>query len=157
MRATLKFLHEVATVGCAGGAAAQLLVSYAPSEDPRTLAALRAVALDICHWITLPSLALALVSGLLSLALHRAFQSAEWVWAKALMTPLLLEGTVIGILGPARSAAELTAAAAAGEALNVRAMAETLRIERYGLLLMLALFGAQIALAVWRPRVKRPA
>jgi len=158
MKATLKFLHEIATVGVMGGTVVQLVLwSVAQSRTVHEQALLYEAGVTICKAIVLPSLVLVLLSGVLTMSRHKSFHNPEWVWIKLLMTPLVLEGTLIGVVGPAESAAELTRAMAAGQAVDPADLAHTLRLGTVGLVLILGLYGANVALAIWRPRVKKAA
>jgi hypothetical protein len=49
-----------------------------------------------------PSLALVLISGLVSMIVHTPFQNAGWVWLKALLGFPLFVGTLITIDGLAQ-------------------------------------------------------
>ena len=156
MKATLKFLHEIATVGVMGGSIAQLVIWAVAGGRPLSeQVMLYEAALAICKAVVLPSLVLVLLSGVLTMSRHKSFHSPEWVWVKLLMTPLVLEGTLIGVLGPAESAAELTRAMAAGQTVDPADLAHTLRLGTVGLVLVLGMYVANVALAIWRPRVRR--
>ena len=78
MRRLLKFLH---TMGSAGllGAMASLVVMLSLSPAPSALAgyaATRGAMGAVATWIFLPALAVTLMSGLLAMALNRAFLNA---------------------------------------------------------------------------------
>jgi hypothetical protein len=155
MKAWLKFFHEVGTVGAMGAVSIQLLLSFvAAARPPAEHAVLREVMLILCRGFLLPSLVLVIVSGLLSMGLHRPFQRAEWVLVKALTTPLVFEGTVLAIDAPARGAVKHAASLAAGDLSAAGPLNELLRLERWGLVIALVLYTANIALAVWRPRLR---
>ena len=142
-----------------GGVAAQMvLANMGPGLSPAEHAILRQVIWRLAQWVTGPSLALVLLSGVLAMAFHRAFQNAQWVMVKVLMTPLLLEGSFLAILSPARGAARLTQAIADGRLEVVDKLDRLLVRERWGLWVMVVLFTAQIVLGVWRPKLadRRP-
>lgn len=162
----MKFLHEIGTVGVMGAVAAQLVLSnWGPTLSPADHALVREGIAVMCRALLLPSLLLVLLTGALAMAVNRAYHSADWAWAKALMTPLVFEATLVAIDSPARAAVKLSQRVAAGDASAAGPLAETLWHEQGGLWVAMVLFTAQIALAVWRPKrrsalpsdVRRPA
>jgi hypothetical protein len=90
----LKFVHVIAAIGLIGSLVAFAALALwfrriAPNEGPTLLAA--------TSWafarVTLPSMALLWISGLLSLAARPAWLEAGWVWVK-----LVLGFALTGIL-----------------------------------------------------------
>ncbi len=158
-RRTLKFLHEIGTVGVMGGVLAQLVLSWTGAAmDPAGHATVRQVIVQLCTWLLFPSLLLVLVSGVLAMANNKAFHSADWVIVKALMTPLVFEATLVAVWGPARQAATLTAKVAGGDASAADGLADVLWHEQGGLWIALFLFTTNVVLSIWRPkRRSRPA
>lgn len=157
LKRSLKLLHELGTVGLMGGMAAQMVLAAASTElAPGDFAVVRRVIVNLSQWLLLPSLMLVLVSGAFSIAAHKPFLSAEWALVKALMTPLVLEGTFLMVIRPAKAAAKLSAAIAEGTASDKAPalLAKNLRDESWGLWIMMVLFLAQIVLAIWRPRLR---
>jgi putative copper export protein len=68
MKKLLKFLHLVASAGLLGGLATYLVLAMlVPGENPDAFAAIRRGIHVLAEWVILPSLLLALVSGLLSI------------------------------------------------------------------------------------------
>jgi hypothetical protein len=155
MKRALKWLHEIAAVGVTGSFAACLvLVATAPTHSLVGYAAVRAGIAAIAKWLLVPSLALVLISGLLAIAVNRAFHDAGWVWFKALLGISMFEGTLITVGAGARRAAELSAAAVSGGG-NAVELAQVQRSEWGSLWFLLFLCVINIVLAVWRPRLLR--
>jgi len=157
MRKTLKFLHTLAACGLIGGLAcyAAILIFAAPHDAaaPAYAHARRAIQV-LANYILLPSLAVALVSGLLSMAVHRPFQEMRWVWAKALLGISMFEAT-LGIIGSkADYAAKVSAEIAAG-AVAPDALQSALHTEWNSIFAVFALSVVNVVLGVWRPRLVR--
>ncbi|NJK88777.1 MAG: hypothetical protein HC923_04845 [Myxococcales bacterium] len=158
MKRTLKFLHEIGTVGVMGAVSVMLILSSfgkgLPIEDH---AILREVIRLTSRLLLIPSLLIVLASGLIAMAVHKPYHNAGWVWAKLVTTPLVLEATLIAIDGPAQIAAKLSAKAAAGDAAAMTALEKVLRHEQGGLWVALFLYTANVALGVYRPKKRRRA
>lgn len=157
MKRALKFLHEISAVGVIGSFAACLvLVATAPAHSLVGYAAVRAGIAAIAKWLLVPSLALVLISGLLAIAVNRAFHNAGWAWVKALLGISMFEGTLITVGSGARRAAELSEAAVNGRG-NATELSQVLHSEWGTLWFLLFLTVVNIVLAVWRPRFSRRA
>jgi hypothetical protein len=153
----MKILHEIGAAGVMGAFAACLvLAARGPTQPLVAYAAVRQSIAAISQWLLLPSFALVLVSGLLAIAVNRAFHNAAWAWVKALLGVSVFEGTLVTINASARHAAELATLAANGQG-DAAQLAQVLRTERGGLWIMMALSLVNIVLAVWRPRLYRHA
>jgi hypothetical protein len=151
----LKTLHEIGAVGVLGSLAACLvLAATAPTGSLVAYAAVRQGMAAIMHWLLVPSLAVVLVSGLLAIALNRAFHNAGWAWVKALLGIGMFEGTLLTVGAGARRAADLSALAATGVG-DPAQLAQVIRSEWGGLWVLLTLSIVNILLAVWRPRLGR--
>ena len=111
----MKFMHTLGAIGQIGAMACLIvLLSYAPAPTSQSEYALMRGAMGgIATWIFLPSLALVLISGLLAMALNRAYQNAGWAWAKLLTGILIFEWGFAAIQGPMQQEAELSARALA--------------------------------------------
>ncbi|MGB5494333.1 MAG: hypothetical protein WBM97_07630, partial [Sedimenticolaceae bacterium] len=84
MRPLLKFLHTMGAIGMIG-AMASLLILLTFTPEPSSLneyARIRMAMGGIAEWLLLPSLGLALFSGLWSMGYTASFHNAGWVWAK---------------------------------------------------------------------------
>jgi hypothetical protein len=158
MQRLLKILHEVGAVGVLGSFAACLviIVTGPPQQSLVAYAATRHAIAEICRWMLVPSLAVALISGLLAIAANRAYANAGWAWVKALLGIGMFEGTLVTVGASARHAAELSALAVAGNPDPVQ-LAGVLRTEWGGLWMLLVLSLVNIVLGVWRPRFGRAA
>ena len=69
LRKTMKFLHTVASAGMIGGLLAYgVLLVYAPQDTLSRYADMRQSIMYVSNYVLLPSLGIALVTGLLSMA-----------------------------------------------------------------------------------------
>ncbi len=154
MRKTLKFFHTLASCGLIGGLLAYgVILIAAPQGTPSAFADMRATVAAIASYVILPSLAVALVSGLLSMAVHRPFQELRWAWVKTLLGISMFEATLGIVQSKANTAAALSAQIAAGEP-QAKALAEAITYEWHALGVILVLSVGNIVLGVWRPALK---
>ena len=156
MRHLLKFLHSMGAIGLMG-AMACLLVMLAFLPEPTQLAsyaAMRGAMAGMSKWVFMPSFLLTLVAGLLAMATTRGFHDAGWVLAKLALGLIVFEWCLVGIDGPMKNEAELSASvlAAAGDPAS---LGLSLGAERNSLWIMLAVATANVVLGVWRPRFTR--
>lgn len=151
----LKSLHEIGAIGTLGSfAACIVLLATAPAKPPVALAAVLQGIASITKWLLVPSLAIVLISGLLSIAANAAYKNAAWAWVKALLGIGIFEGTLLTVSASARHAAELSALAASGHGDAIE-LGQALRTEWGGLCILATLALINIGLAVWRPRLYR--
>ena len=154
MRKTLNFFHTLASCGLIGGLLAYgVILIAAPQGTPSAFADMRATVAAIASYVILPSLAVALVSGLLSMAVHRPFQELRWAWVKTLLGISMFEATLGIVQSKANTAAALSAQIAAGEP-QAKALAEAITYEWHALGVILVLSVGNIVLGVWRPALK---
>ena len=73
-----------------------VIFAFAPQGTPQALADMRQTISALCNYLLLPSLGLALVSGLLSMVVHKAFMEHRWVWAKAVLETKPVRGDAGG-------------------------------------------------------------
>jgi hypothetical protein len=156
VRRLMKFMH---TMGAAGqlGSMACLLVLLGFTPAPTSLseyALMRGAMGGIATWIFLPSLGLVLITGLLAIALNRAYHSAGWAWVKLATGVLIFEWGFTAILGPMQEEAELSARVLVGGA-DAAMLAASLDAQRNSLWVLLAVAAANVVLGVWRPRLTR--
>ncbi len=116
MRKALKFFHTLASCGLIGALLGYMLVLvYAPHDTPAKFADMRQTIGVLCNYLLLPSLGIALITGLLSMAVHRPFQEKRWAWMKALLGLSMFESTLAIIQSKANYAAVVAAKMASGE------------------------------------------
>ncbi len=151
MRKAVKFLHTLASCGLIGALLGYMIVLiYAPQDTARTYADVRHTINALCNYLLFPSLAVALVTGLLSMVVHQPFMDKRWVWFKAALGLGMLEATLAVIQSKANYAAKISAKIAAGEA-DAGALTSALSTEWTSLCAIMALSIANIVLGVWRP------
>ncbi len=151
-RKTVKILHSVAAAGLIGGLAAYMvLLVAAPQGTAEAYAALRESIDVVSDYVLMPSLGLALVSGLLSMVVHPPFLDRGWVWIKALLGILMFKGVLTIVSAKADYAARKAAEIAAGTA-PPDALDQLLALEWGTLWGVMAISVANVVLGVWRPR-----
>ncbi len=153
----MKFLHTMGAIGLMG-AMVCLLVVYGFLPEPASAlgeyASLRAVMGAIATYVFFPALGLTLLSGLMSIALSRAFRNAGWALAKLVSGIVLFEGGLIAVQGPIAREAALAARAVAGE-VEPSLLGSTANGEWYSLWVLMAVATFNVAFGVWRPNLKR--
>lgn len=153
MQKAIKFLHSLASCGLIGALAGYMIVLIAsPQDTPAAYADMRQSINALSNYLLLPSLAVALVSGLVSMIVQPVFLERRWVWVKALSGLAMFEGTLAIIGAKANHAAEVSIQIAEGTA-KPDALDTALAYEWYSLAFITALAVANIALGVWRPRL----
>ncbi len=154
-RRILKILHELAAFGVTGALAAHMiLLAMAPTDSPEGYIAIRRGIEAISGKLLVPSLGVALVTGLFAMAIHRPFQNAGWAWAKLLLAFPLFEGTLATIDSSARYATVFAVDLAEGRADPSRLEA-LIAVEWRSLFIIMALAVVQTIIGVWRPRKRR--
>jgi uncharacterized membrane protein len=156
MRRLVKFLHTIGAIGMMGAMASFLvLLSFLP--EPSSLAEyarIRLAMAGISNWIFLPSLVLTLISGLLAIAVTRAYQDVGWVWVKLASGISVFEGGLTAVHGAmGREAALSTQALSQG--IDPAKLGASLDSEWGVLWVMMAVSAANVAFGVWRPRFRR--
>ena len=153
MRKATKILHTLASCGLIGALMGYIIILVAaPQDTAEAYANARAAIAALCNYLLLPSLAIALMSGLLSMVVHPPFQEMRWAWLKALLGLTMFEAT-LGIIGSkASSAAAISAKIAAGEA-EQKALADAIAYEWGSLTAIMLLSVANVVVGVWRPRL----
>ncbi|MEQ8601673.1 MAG: DUF2269 family protein [Marivibrio sp.] len=146
MRQFIKILHTIASCGLIGGLAAYMILLIAmPQGTPQAYADLRGVIADISNWLLLPSLGIALVSGLLSMAVHKPYMDKRWVWVKAALGILMFKSVLTVVGAKADYAAAMADRILAGEASRA-ALDQALAYEWEALWTIMALSVANVVL-----------
>jgi len=155
-RKTVKILHTVAAAGLIGGLGAYmvLLVVATPSE-PAAYAGLRRSLQIVSGYILIPSLAIGLLSGLLSMLVHTPFLDKGWVWFKALLGILMFKGVLTIDSAKADYAATVSQQIADGTA-PADALQSLLGLEWWTCVGVMGVAVANVVLGVWRPRKLAP-
>lgn len=155
LRKSVKILHSLAAAGLIGGLACHmiLLLTVQPSSA-RAYADLRAAIETISDYVLVPSLMVALVSGLLSMAVHYPFAERGWVWIKAALGILMFKGVLTVIAAESGHAARAAQRIADGEAAET-VLAAALQNEWFALWTVMGLCIANVVLGIWRPRIMR--
>jgi Predicted integral membrane protein (DUF2269) len=152
MRKALKILHTVAAAGLIGGLGAYVVLLLAhPQGTPGAYADLRQVLGAVGNFLLIPSLGIALVTGLVSMAVHGPFVNQGWAWLKAGLGILMFRGVLMLVGSMADYAAVVARRIADGEA-ERRVLDAALAHEWSVLGMVMALSVANVVLGVWRPR-----
>jgi hypothetical protein len=139
------------------GSIACLLVLMSVAPPPASMAGyalMHGAMAAIATWIFFPSLALALMSGLLAIAVTPGYHNAGWAWAKLATGILIFEGGLVETLGPIQEEAKRSSAALAGQ-LDPATLTGAYGAERSTLWVLLAVATANVVLGIWRPRLTR--
>lgn len=152
MARLFRFLHVLATIGLVGSLAALLAMVTGVSRLPadQALATHQALAWTLCR-VTLPSVALLWLTGLLSIAVRTAFLEMGWVWVK-LILGMAMTGVVFIVLWPG---SDVVAEQAAQSATADRRALFSPAFDREIVWTSITIFLGTVATAfgIWRPRV----
>lgn len=157
MRKALKFCHTLGGVGLLGTLITLIIVLALlpdPSQDIHGYAALTELTDRLARWVLLPSLALTLVSGLLSIGAVTAFHSAGWAWLKLATGIVMFEGTLLAVQGPIQREAKLTREFLSG-GLEPSVLAGSFDTISYSIIVLGSVAVANVVLGIWRPRLGR--
>lgn len=152
MRIVLKIGHTLATCGLIGGMAVHMLLLTASPASDEAYLELRNLIVLISNYVLLPSLGVALFTGLFAMVVHRPFQERRWAWLKAALGILMFKG-VLTIVGESEHAAGIALKIVEGTA---TADALSNPYNELGTLWVVMLLSiVNVVLGVWRPRLKR--
>ena len=150
LRRLLKFLHTIGAAGFTGGLAALAVMTMLGPAGGGVAGGIPVGAIArIAAWIIGPSMVLTVIAGLLAIAVTPAFHDAGWVWIKAATGILVLEGG-LHVLELVQEQAR-----AGGAGIDLGTATRLLAAEGNTLWVLLAVSFANIALAIWRPRLHR--
>lgn len=153
MRKTLKILHTLAASGLIGGLGCyMILLMMAPEGTPEAYADLRQSIAMISNYVLLPSLAIGVISGLLSMVVHRPFLDKRWVWLKAALGILMFKG-VLTVVGAKADHAAVVSREIANGASSSDVLETALVQEWWTLVVVMALSIANVVIGIWRPRL----
>ena len=155
MRKFLKILHTIAACGLIGGLGCYMvLLATAPQDSAAAYADLRQSIAAISNYVLLPSLAVALVSGLLSMAVHPPFADKGWAWLKLGMGILMFKGVLTIVGAKAEHAATAARRIAEGEP-EAPILQTAVAYEWTTIAVVMALSVANVVLGIWRPMLSR--
>lgn len=155
MRKAIKILHTFAASGLVGGLLAYMVLLLATTPDtPFAYMQQRSAIAAVSNYLLLPSLAIALISGLLSMVVHQPFLDKGWVLLKAALGLLMFKGVLTVIGAKADHAAALSKRVAEG-GVAADVLDRAVAYEWYTLWAVLAITLANIVLGVWRPDFAR--
>lgn len=141
-------MHEIASIAYGGALAACLVIDGLDhGADAAGFIAARHAFAAIARYVLIPSMAVVVVSGLISLAATRAYREAGWAWVKALLGLSTFEATLLVVGASGKPLESLTAVS------QQAALDALLHAERNTLGLLIALSGVNVVLAVWRPKL----
>ena len=155
MKNLLKTLHIVSAVGFAGAVAVSMLLAATVDDSTGTsFAAGRRAISTVASTITLPSLVLLVVTGMLLMVRQPSFLEARWAHLKALIGAVVA-GIALLVVQPAITRMDGLAQAAVQGQPVLGPASTALRAELIGGAACLVLCLLAIALAVWRPALGR--
>lgn len=155
MRKAVKFLHTLAACGMIGALSGYLaLLRWGPQDTPAQLAATRQGIAILCDYILIPSLGVVLVSGFISMLVHKPYMNKGWVWAKALTTIGIFESTMVVVNSKSTEGVAIAMKIARGEA-DLSAMGEIFDREGGAIAVVLTLAVLNVLVGVWRPKLDK--
>lgn len=153
MRKSVKVIHTLAACGMIGGLVGYLvLVRYGLQGTPVQYADLRQAISVLCDHLVVPAMLVTILSGFLSMLVHKPFWRAGWVWVKALTAIGIFEATMAAVKWKAGFAAETSLKIASGEA--PASALEDIDREWGAVAVVIALAVANVIVGVWHPRVE---
>lgn len=153
----LKLLHYASLAGLGGGIVVILvLLDTIDATSPAAVASMHAAIALVCSGLVVPSLVVLLLTGMLLVVARPQLISARWVWAKALVGVIVAVALLAGLQPLVIALASMSATGALGDA-PPGPLARTVETERWAAYLTLANVVVAMVIAVWRPRLGRPA
>ncbi len=155
-RQILKILHTIAACGLIGGVACyMILLVAAPQDTPAAYADLRDSITVICNFVLLPSVAAAILSGLLSMVVHTPFLDKGWVLIK-LFLGIPATAAAVAMLSEKAGHAARAARRIAEDGVSPDVLDALLAREWLGLMVIMLILMVNVVLGVWRPRIVKP-
>ena len=152
MRKFSKIVHSIASAGLIGGIGCYLvLIAVAVPESADGYLQMQNSILLVTNWVIVPSLIIALFTGLVSMVVHDPFQDKGWVWLKAGLGVIMFQSLMVSITGRAKEGASIARDVAAGE-VSPSVIEAAYSGEWYTLWFIMAVSIANVVLGVWRPR-----
>jgi len=156
-RNLLKLLHFASLAGLGGGIVVILvLLDTIDATSPSAVAGMHAAIALICSGLVVPSLVVLLLTGMLLVVARPQLINARWVWAKAFVGVIVAATILAGFQPLVNALASMAVTGALGDA-PPGPLADTVETERWAAYLVLANVVAAMLIAVWRPRLGRPA
>lgn len=152
MRKIVKLLHVVASCGLVGALMGYAIILYHLPVEASRYADARQVIENLANYLLLPSLAVSLVSGLLSMVAHRPFLDKRWVWVKALLGLSMFEATLGVVQSKANYASEMATQMAAGAG-SAESLRNAVAYEWTTLFVISLLSLGNFVLGIWRPKL----
>ena len=153
----LKLLHYASLAGLGGGIVVILvLLDTIDATSPAAVAGMHATIALLCGGLVVPSLVIVLLTGMLLVVARPQLISARWVWAKAFFGVIVAATLLAGFQPLVLALASMSATGAIGDA-PPGPLASLVETERLAAYLTLVNIAAAMVIAVWRPRLGRPA
>jgi hypothetical protein len=151
----LKLFHTLSAIGISAILICHfVLLIYLPEPSlAKEYFSYRELMAAISNKPLIFSLALVLVSGLFSMAMHTPFHNSGWVWMKAALGLLMFEWILIGVSGPAQKAFAIISHEGFELETERMVLEELHRQELGSVWIMLIVVIANVVLAVWRPGI----
>jgi hypothetical protein len=152
----LKLLHYASLAGLGGGIVVILvLLDTIDATSPPAVASMHAAIALVCSGLVVPSLVVLLLTGMLLVVARPQLISARWVWAKAFVGLIVAATLLAGFQPLVTALASMSSTGALGTPPGP--LASTVEIERWAAYLTLANIFVAMVIAIWRPRLGRPA
>jgi len=143
-------LHTASAIGVTGAIATFLVLrAQGPAAGHSGYVEVRHGIDAAYRWLAVPSLVVCVLSGLLSMVVHRPYWNAVWAWLKAATTAALL-GLTLRMQSVAR---DITSPEVLGHPAE---LLDSLATERKGLWMLLVVLLINVVLGIYRPRLVGP-
>jgi hypothetical protein len=143
----VKIFHTLTAMGMGGGLAAVAMLTLKLKPGDPGFQEIRHGIDGIMEWVVVPSMAICVFSGFVSMFVHRPYWNALWAWAKALiglpttLMTLRLQGVARGMMDPEYVSGSVE-------------LAEHQTLETKLVWVLLFVSATHVVLGIWRPRAK---